>query len=388
MKVFILLISLVVVIFADSISFRELTKLVSKDLKKNIYLDKDIPAYSVEFNIQDYSKEGELYEFYKIVLFEHNLKLVYNPSGKFYYIARVIDNTPDILPPKPILNPKDKLHYYVYKIKHITNKDVIDCMSIFPNVKYKYLSQSDMIAYSSTREQHQQIDKILSSADNKVLSRTIKITIFSVDKNKLSNMGATINQFGFRFSSQVVSNLEDTISKTYTFNNSFDIDLFLTFLHRYGLTKVSHSPTILLSNGVEATVNSVATIRYITGVSQVDNSNNNTVRENYQYQDVGLKIKLLPKITKNWVYLDLSLISEELISYEPDNPVIGKVAYHNSFKVVKGKPLLLTGINKTTLKHVNNSIPVLSSIPFFGFLFKGKNVNKTESNINILIEVI
>jgi len=385
-KVFILLISFSFV-WADNITFKELTTLVSKELHKTIYLDKDIPKYSVDFDIQDYNTPGQLYEFYKIVLFDHNLKLVYDKKGKFYHVAKIVDYTPDVLPPKPRANPLDELHYYTYKIKNITNKDVVDCMSIF-DVKFKYLQQSDIIAYSSTKEQHKQIQKILSRADNKVLSKTIRITIFSVDKNKLSNMGSTINQFGFNFSTHVVSNMQDFISKTYTFDNGFDADMFITFLNRYGVTNVKHSPTILLTNGVESTISSVANIRYVTGVSEVDNANNNTVKENYKYQDVGLKIKLLPKITKHWVYLDLSLVSEELLSYQPDNPVIGKVSYHNSFKIVKGKPLLLTGINKTVFKNSKNSIPGLSSIPILGFLFKGDNTDKTESNINILIEVI
>ena len=392
MKALLYLISFSVFALADmqTITFRELTKLVSLDLHKTILLDKDIPKYQLEYNNADYNKPGQLYEFYKIVLFDNNLKLTYNKKGDFYYVKKIYNNptTVPVLPPKPIPSLKDELHYYTYKIRNITNKDVIDCMSIFPDIKYKYLAQSDMIAYSATLEQHKQIDKILKSADNKVISRSIKITIFSVDKNKLKQSGTTINQFGLSFSLNVALNLVDSITKTYTFNGGFDIDLFMTYLNRYGIIKVKHSPTILLTNGVEATINSVANIRYVTGVAQVDNSNNNTVRENYQYQDVGLKIKMIPKVTSKWVYIDLSLVSEELLSYQPDNPVIGKVSYHNSFKVVKGHPLLLTGINKTVLKKSNNSIPGLSNIPILGLLFKGKDTDITESNINILIDVL
>jgi len=388
-KILVYLISLSVFALADmqTITFRELTKLVSLDLHKTILLDKDIPKYKLEYNQADYGKPGQLYEFYKIVLFDNNLKLVYNNKGDFYYVKKIYSNPP-ILPPKPIPSFKDKLYYYAYKIKNITNKDVVDCMSIFPNVKYKYLAQSDMIVYSATLEQHRQIDKILKAADNKVLSRSIKITIFSVDRNKLRQLGTTVKQFDLSFSSDVVSNFINNIVKTYKFDSGFDIDLLMTYLNRYNITKVKHSPTILLTNGVEATINSVSNIRYITAVAQVDNSNNNVVRQNYLYRDVGLKIKMIPKVTSKWIYINLSLVSEELLSYQPDNPIISKVLYRNSFKILKNHPLLLTGINKTVLKKSNNSMPFFSNIPILNIFFKGENTDITESNINILIEVL
>jgi hypothetical protein len=76
-KVLVLLTSLTLV-NANEITFKELTALASQDIKSNIYLDKDIVDYKLDFNIVDNQKAGEVYEFYKIVLFDHNLQLSYN----------------------------------------------------------------------------------------------------------------------------------------------------------------------------------------------------------------------------------------------------------------------------------------------------------------------
>ena len=104
--------------FADLISFKELTKLASNDLNKNIYLDKDLPKYSVDFNIVDFQKKGEVYEFFKIVLFENNLELQYNKRGDFYFIkdGEKMSVKPVAVEPVPI-HETLKLHYYTYKIK-------------------------------------------------------------------------------------------------------------------------------------------------------------------------------------------------------------------------------------------------------------------------------
>ena len=386
-KVIIFITLLGVMLFSQEIDFRELAKLASEDLQKNIYIDKDIDGYVVDFNIADHQKRGELYEYFKIMLSDNNLSLQYNKRGDFYYVRD------KILPPPPPPAPKKiheelKKHYYTYKIKNITNIDVLDSLEIFEDIKYKYLKQSDMIAYSATKSQHREIRKILKRADRSVLSKSVKITIFSVNKKKLKDVGTQITKFGFSFGSKVQDNLSSSFSNIMSINSRFDIDAYMTALESWGVTTISQSPSLLLSNGIEATLDSVANIRYSLGSSSVSNTAGSTTSENYQYKDVGLKIKIKPKIKKGFVYLNLSLVSEDLISMDNDNPMVGKISYKNSFKVKKGKPLLLTGINKTIIKNLKSSIPFLSKLPLLGFMFKGKSLSKEEQNVNILIEVL
>ena len=386
-KVIIFITLFTVMLLSQEVNFRELAKLASDDLQKNIYIDKDIEGYVVDFNIANHQKRGELYEYFKIMLEDNNMSLQYNKRGDFYFVRDILAPAPR--PIAPITIHKElKKHYYTYKIRNITNIDVLDSLEIFEDIKYKYLKQSDMIAYSATTSQHREIRKILKRADRSVLSKRIKITIFSVNKKKLKAMGTQFNSFGINIGSSVKDKLTSNSSSFFSFNNSFEINAYMTALNSWGFTTISQSPTLLLSNGIEATLESVANIRYSLGSSSVSNTAGSTTSQNYKYKDVGLKIKIKPKIKKRFVYLDLSLISEDLISIEKDNPTVSKISYINSFKVKKGKPLLLTGINKTIIKNLKSSIPFLSKLPIFGFMFKGKTLSKEEQNINILIEVL
>lgn len=389
---FLFLISLNDSLFSsDLISFKQLTELASNDLGKNIYLDKNLPKYSVEFNIVDYQKKGQIYEFYKIVLFENNLELQYNKRGDFYFIKQVLgQQIVRDLPRTPKPAPEDKLHYYTYRIKNITNEDVVKSLSVFPNVKFEYLEQSDIIAYSSTLADHRQVQRILEHSDNKVQNKTIKITMFSVNRKNILNYGSKISDFNFNYSSSVgniLTSLQNGTSNSYTLSTSANFAFTLSALQEYSLINILQKPTILLTNGMESTVNSVLNVPYLKTTSTVD-SQTNSITEQFDYKDVGLQIKIKPKIKDDWVYLDLNLISDELISLEDDKPITQKVSYRNSVMVSAGKPILLTGIKKTSYHFEKSGVPFLSDLPYFGNLFKFNSKNNENQNINILIEIV
>ncbi|RRS30988.1 MAG: hypothetical protein P794_05055 [Epsilonproteobacteria bacterium (ex Lamellibrachia satsuma)] len=390
-KVLVYLISGFILLYADSISFKDLTKMVSRDIKTNIYLDKDIKDYSVDINLVDHQQAGQLYEFYKIVLFSHDFRLQYNKAGDFYYVKQYKKTVePAVLPPKPVPFESDKLHYFTYKIRNITNNDVIACMSVFPNVKYKYLKQSDIIAYSSTLSDHKQIVKILTTADNSVKHRTVKLTLFSINKKKFLSYGSSFRVFQYDFDSTldgVFSAFRSGGSNSFTLNDSVSLDFTLYALKGHRLADILQEPVMILTNGVKSSVTSVMNVPYLKTTSTVD-STTNSVTEQYEYKDIGLQISVTPKIKDDWVYLDLSLISEELISLDDNKPTTQKITYKNTVKVTKGHPILLTGINKTTKQIVKHGIPLLSDIPVLGELFKSKSVNTDNQNFNILIEVL
>ncbi len=338
-----------------------------------------------------------MYEFYKIVLFEHDLYLQYNRKGKFYWVKKM-EKELEATPPA-LIHESLKLHYYTYKIKNITNQDVVDAMTIFQNVKYKYLKQSDVIAYSATRSTHEQIVKILRRSDNKVKHSTVKITLFAMNDKNIKSWGSDIHQLNFSADISNVTtkanNMIDSVldSLTSKKTSSFKLNtnsLFSFTLHAlkgHSLVDILQEPTIRLTNGVESVVTSVMNVPYLKTTAKTD-STTNSVTESYDYKDIGLQIRINPKIKDDWVYLELDLISEELLSLDDDKPITQKITYRNTIKVEKYKPILLTGIKKVSKRFEKNGIPILSDIPILGQLFKEHSNATEEQNINILIELL
>ena len=386
------LISSFTILSAETISFEQLTKLVSKDINANIYLDKNIKDYEVEFNIVDNQKRGEVYQFYKIVLFDHNLQLSYNSDGKFYYVSKSnFEKKPIVLPSHSVPSSFDKMHYYSYKIKNITNEDVVKTMSIFPKSHYVYLKQSDIISYACTKSQHEQIQRMLRSADNRSKEALIKITLFSTNKNKIKSFGSNIRKLSIDVNANINSifdNLLNVQSPSHIIiskDTNFDFTLFA--LQGRGLVTIMQEPTLRISNGKLAVVKSGLNIGYKESTVAI-RENQETTTDQIKYRDVGIQIKVLPKIKDDWVHLDLNLLSEELISLENNIPLTQKISYKSSVTIKKGNPVLLTGIQKTSMKFEKDGVPLLSSIPLLGELFKKQTRKNEASSINILIEVL
>jgi len=371
---------------ADPISFRDLTALVAGDLKRNIYLDKDIKNYELDLNIPDHSKRGELYELYKIVLFEHDLKLQFNKRGKFYFVTSLTIKE---------LEKSDKysdkvVHYYHYKIRNITNEDVVNVMKIFPTVKFTYLKQSDIIAYSATDPVHREVLALLKRADNKVKSKMIRITIFTVNKDRAKEYGSKISKIGIGFNYNVKNLFSSLISSASRVFNLTDISSFAFMLYameHYGVADIQQSPTLLVTNGKKTTVNSVLNVPYKESTTTTQEARTVT-RDQIKYRDIGLIVNVDPKIKGNSVFLDLDLVSEELLSEKDNKPITQKITYHNFVTVKRGKPILLTGIKKVSKTYERAGVPILSSIPIIGELFKYQTKKHSELNINIMIELV
>lgn len=390
LKVLIYLISVFTLLYSDEFTFNELASLVSADLGKNIYLDKDIEDYSVEFNIADYQKKGEITSFFNTVLFDNDMYLKYNNHLKYYTVARRTKKR-KILDPISIPASVDTRYYYTYKIKNITNKDVVKTMSIFPKSQFVYLEQSDMISYSCTKSQHKQIERMLSAADNKSKEGVIKITLFSTKKDKIKSFGSNIRKMTFSLDSsfdKLFNNLLSSSSPaSLVVEKSLNVGFTLFALEGHGLVEIFQEPTIRISNGKESIVKSGLNIGYLESTMMV-REDQQIVTDQIRYRDVGIQLKILPKIKNDWVYLELDLISEELISLEDNIPLTQKISYKSSVTVRRGKPLLLTGIKKTSVQFEKDGVPFLKDIYLIGELFKKEIRTSDEQNINILIELL
>jgi len=282
------------------------------------------------------------------------------------------------------------VHYYHYKIRNITNEDVVNVMKIFPTVKFTYLKQSDIIAYSATEPVHKEVLSLLKKADNKVKSKTIRITIFTVNKDRAKEYGSKISKIGIGFDYHVdnfVSSLLSSVTRDFVLGDVASFSFLLYAMEHYGVADIQQSPTLLVTNGKKTLVNSVLNVPYKESTTTTKDTRT-TTRDQIKYRDIGLVVNVDPKIKGNSVFLDLNLISEELLSEKDNKPITQKITYHNFVTVKPGKPILLTGIKKVSKTYEKAGVPILSSIPIIGELFKYQTKKHSELNINIMIELV
>jgi len=366
------------ILYSDStISLKDLIKLASQDLNKNIYSSSTLPDLDIFYNAEYNQTKKENFYLLESILFENSYSINPDPLQKFYIIKKEVDENLTQINITAAAEAKEasKIHFYTYEVENVTNKDVADALSVFPNIKYKYLPQSDMIAYSATQEQHEFIINTLSNADNSVKQIPIKLTIFYTSKDISFDQGMSIEKLGLSLDSQ----------NAYTLSNIFQFKAYVSSLQTQGYAKIDQSPTLLLVNGSETLFKSVKNIPYLDSSASVTNVQQ-AVTEQYNYKDVGLQIKILPKIKDNYVFLDINLLSEDLLDFNDGKPLTQKLEYVNSVMVSKDKPLLLTGFKKNSRSWDKSSVPIFSQIPLLRDIFSKNNRGEGFDYLSILIE--
>ena len=69
-------------------------------------------------------------------------------------------------------------------------------------------------------------------------------------------------------------------------------------------------------------------------------------------------------------------------------PITNKKNFKQSLNLKGGSFYFLTGINKKDVRNSEQNIPLLSEIPFLGWLFKYESKQFEDINLTIILELI
>jgi len=161
----------------------------------------------------------------------------------------------------------------------------------------------------------------------------------------------------------------------------------IRFLNENRISNVLSFPSFSVQSNKEIYFTAVENIPYKVASSAVNGASQSNT-ETIEYRDIGLKIKLLPKVVRDIVYIDLDLIVENIIDKTSATPSTTKRSLNNSFQLTKGKILVLSGINQVESSKTEYGVPLIKDIPFVGELFKFKTINKIDKSLTIAIEIL
>ena len=155
-------------------------------------------------------------------------------------------------------------------------------------------------------------------------------------------------------------------------------------------TKVLSTPRILASNNQESSITVGQEIPIIE--SSVTDLVNNVTTVNFKYQDVGLGLKVTPRISQDGfvnlkVHAELKDLSAKTLF---DASIINKREADATVMVPDGHTVVLGGLMRDNDSIIENKIPLLGDIPFLGNLFKKteKTVLKTELLIFLTPQIL
>lgn len=163
-----------------------------------------------------------------------------------------------------------------------------------------------------------------------------------------------------------------------------NLTAFLNALSTDNRFNVLSTPRIFTSNNVEAEINISQSVPYVLSTREDTNGN---LTFNYAFQDVGIVLNVLPRISANGtVTLDVTQTANDLQGFTDFNaPIVNQRQASTTVSVKDGETIVLGGIMRTTVTAKTNKVPILGDIPILGELFKSRDNQKNKTELMVFL---
>ena len=280
-----------------------------------------------------------------------------------------------------LVSPVEKMSLVkTFKIKHLDLEKVQKDVGTFvkENKINVDVDQSTMTV-DGTTSQLEKISQLLEKADIAQKQVHVQVTVMEVNHAFTRQMGLDYNLGTYFKGSQgitwaVIPNYEE------------------------GKTRgnILASPSVTVFNGKKANILIGDKVPIFTSSQTASNSSGGSVNIDrtitVQYQDVGVKLEVTPRVNDDALETVSVKIKPSVSSisgwYETDNnraPQISTREAETELRVKSGETIYIGGLLKDTDISQIKAIPFLSKLPFLGELFKRRSVTKEKTEIIIAL---
>ena len=203
----------------------------------------------------------------------------------------------------------------------------------------------------------------------------------TVGSNGLATFSSSLNGGSTTFS-DVTSLLELNIPDI---TSGLALGASLNLLKQNGALDVVSEPSILAINNKESSIYVGETISIKTSSSVTDGG---TTNENYQREDVGLTLKVKPRISNDTkVTLEINTILEGVKTTQTTsgNADTSKKEIKTTAILNNGESVIIGGLIENKEELTKQQVPLLGDIPLIGELFKNEAKNKQKNNLVVIV---
>ncbi len=146
------------------------------------------------------------------------------------------------------------------------------------------------------------------------------------------------------------------------------------------------SPRIMALNNQEASMSTGEDVGY-QDTTITYTSAGSVTSKTTKFLQATTELKFTPHINQDgYIMIDLRpIISEVSLDSATSVPSLKKTEAHTQVIVADGQTFIIGGLVKDKIQETVQEVPVLSSIPLLGELFKKKVMTKTKRNITVMV---
>ena len=267
--------------------------------------------------------------------------------------------------------------------------------------------EAGVITITGTQKQIKRINEYLQKIKVRLHKQVMLETkLLELTYAKSDSIGVDWSKFNLSLKGDFGGSWGDGASTQTSFTYDFSMDGLVDFLNIYGKINVLSTPKILTLNNQPAVINIGEQFNYRYQSGSLTTASTSSSATNTYVMDsvfVGLTLNIVPEITDNGFIIlkinpvvsekidtDSTLASDSSDVFDSDGvrimpPDIRIKQLSSIVKAKDGNRVVVGGLISTVNKTTDNNIPLLSSIPGVGWLFKSKSKSKYKTELIIVI---
>lgn len=174
--------------------------------------------------------------------------------------------------------------------------------------------------------------------------------------------------------------------------NIINLGALIRALSQTGNTNILSTPSLMTMDNEEAEIVVGQNVPFPTGSYTSTGSTTSTVNPftTYERHDVGIKLKVKPQINEgNTIRLDITQEVSSVASFDQNaGPTTNTRTITTSVLVDDGKLLVLGGLISDDIQEIEQSVPILGSIPFLGALFRYNSTSREKRNLMVFLRPV
>jgi general secretion pathway protein D len=392
-----------------NINFKDLKimdfiKITSKIVNKNILITDEIEG-NVNFVSNKSVNKNELTKILNYVLEDKGYKLVFNDD-----IYRVVKSSSEPIILETIDSPKQEIIKKEIKIFPLKNIEASNVLKVIDSVisKNSYDNPNDKPSISLDEDSNsiivkasiKEIDEIrllINELDVEKAQVYVQARIIELNDELVNQIGVSYGIFAASANNNGLTTFSSSLNKGNIPTFSVDgltipditsglaLGATLNLLRQNGALDIVSEPSILAINNKESSIYVGETISIKTSSSVTDGG---TTRENFQREDVGLTLKVKPRISnEKKVTLEINTVLEGVKTTQTisGNADTSKKEVKTTAILNNGESVIIGGLIENKVETTNQKVPVLGDIPLFGELFKNSTSNNKKNNLVVII---
>jgi len=302
------------------------------------------------------------------------------------------------------LDLKPKPTNQITEVITLKNSDVENISKVLNNiikVKFKKnppsitaAKETNSLIIVGDLKQIQMLKTIINALDIPKQQVYVKAKILEISNSKASQIGAKFGIYAgsgenglYTLSANlggpaVAFNVGDLGLAIPTLKQGIALGATLDLLETLGAAKKLSEPSILCINNTPSTIYVGKTVSVLTG-----KTTSTVTSESYTRQDIGLTLKITPRIdSDNKVSLKVESVIEDILPGSVVGlPTTSKREIKTTTIVNNGQSIIIGGLVKDNKDITIKKVPLLGDIPVIGALFRHKEVNNDKTTLAIIL---